>query len=311
MLSIAVCTRNRPHHLDAWLAHMMISVINSAHHPIIIIDQSAIAVQRTWPANITYVHMPTRGLARARNIALQHCTTPYILFTDDDCRPSHDWIIRAHECITADPAVTVWFGQVWPSGTDYTLQQYPTHAGHISWASRGDGAVCHALRIDDQPFRTSQPIAVLERLGHGNHMLIQCDALRHIGGFASWLGAGAWLASGEDVDMALRMLTHGHPCAFAPSLHLIHDAWVLPAEHARLMQRYDTGMIALHIAHAWRANQVARDYLYFRIKEAISTLSITTHTSNATTPVPRWRRIVAIIHGLIGGIGLIILRRSS
>lgn len=307
MVTIALCTRNRPHHRIAWVAHMA-HVIDSNQHPILIIDQSDIAANGEWPPHITYIHASTRGLAQARNLALAHCTTPYILFTDDDCRPAHDWLIRAHECIATDPTVAVWFGQTWPSGTDYTLHHYQTNAGQTTWASRDDGAVCHALRIDDQPFCTNQPVAVLERLGHGNHMLIRCDLLRRIGGFESWLGAGAWLESGEDVDMTLRMLSHGYPCAFAPSLHIIHDAWVMPAAHAWLSQRYDTGMIALHIAHAWRANQVARDYLYFRLKEAKHALTSIQTKSLTTTPVPRWRRIMAIGHGIIGGIGLILKR---
>lgn len=308
MLSIALCTRNRPSHLHAWVAHMLTHVIDSTHHPILIIDQSDSAAPDYWPAHITYVHTQTRGLAHARNIALHLCTTPYILFTDDDCRPAHDWLIQAHQCIAADPEVAVWFGQTWPSGADYTLHQYNTHAGHTTWATRSDGAVCHALRIDDQPFRTNHPVAVLEHLGHGNHMLIRREPLRRIGGFDPWLGAGSWLASGEDVDMTLRMLTFGYPCAFAPQLHLIHDAWVMPAEHARLSQRYSTGMIALNVAHAWRANQIARDYLCFRLNEAIHTLTLSTRAPTTSSPVPRWRHIVAIGHGLIGGIGLILRR---
>jgi GT2 family glycosyltransferase len=305
MISIALCTRNRPQHCDAWIAHMA-NVYDSKRHQILIIDQSNVSLNRAWPTHITYVHTPTRGLSLARNLAIQHCTTPYILFTDDDCRPAHDWLIQAHECITRDPAVAVWFGQAWPSGIDYTLHHYTTHAGQITWAMRSDGAVCHALRVDNTPFHTTQPIAILERLGHGNQMLINCAIARHIGGFDPWLGAGAWLHSGEDVDMTLRMLAHGHACAFAPTLQITHDAWVTPVVHARLTQRYGTGMIALHLAHAWRNNQVARDYLYFRLKEALHTTA-PTYTAPS---VPRWRHIVAILHGIIGGISLIVWRRA-
>jgi GT2 family glycosyltransferase len=306
MISIALCTRNRPQHLTTWLAHMA-EVHDSAKHPILIIDQSDVALNHSWPPHITYVHTPTRGLSHARNLAVQRCTTPYILFTDDDCRPAHDWIIHAHECISRDPTVAVWFGQAWPSGTAYTIHHYHTHAGQITWASRHDGATCHALRIDDQPFRTSHPVAVLERLGHGNQLLIHCDTLRQIGGFTSWLGAGAWLHSGEDVDMTMRMLAHGHVCAFAPTLRITHDAWVIPVEHARLVQRYNTGMLALHLFHAWQGNQVAYDYLRFRTKEATNAQKKPT-----TGPsVPRWRHLVAILHGFIGGIGLILRQMAS
>jgi GT2 family glycosyltransferase len=292
----------------------MAEVRDSDQHPILIIDQSDVALNHPWPPHITYVHTPTRGLAHARNLAVAHCTTPYLLFTDDDCRPDHDWLIRAHECITVAPDVAVWFGQAWPSGTDYTLHHYHTHTGHITWASRPDGSVCHALRIDDQTFRTNQPVAVLERLGHGNQLLLHCATIRHIGGFDPWLGAGAWLHSGEDVEMALRMLVHGHTCAFAPTLRITHDAWVTPTEHARLIQHYDTGMVALHLFYAWHGNKVASDYLHVRYQQVMSALCprfvAPPTTSSVTPPVPRWRHIVAILHGIIGGIGLILRRRG-
>lgn len=289
----------------------MADVHTSSNHPIIIIDQSDTVFTYPWPTYITYIHVPGRGLSLARNRAVQHCTTPYILFTDDDCRPTHDWIIQAHKCITTDPNVAAWFGQAWPSGTEYTLHHYQTHTGHITWATRYDGASCHALRIDNQPFHTHQPVAVLEHLGHGNQMLIHCATLKSIGGFNPWLGAGAWLQSGEDVDMALCMLSHGHACAFAPSLRIIHDAWIMPVEHARLIQRYSTGMIALHLYHAWQGMQIAYDYLHFRYKEATNSLYTAPRTVSSIPPVPRWRYLIAMLHGIIGGIGLILWRRSK
>jgi hypothetical protein len=204
--------------------------------------------------------------------------------------------------------VAVWFGQAWPSGSEYTLQHYQTQAGQITWATRHDGASCHALRIDNQAFRTHQPVAVLEHLGHGNQLLVQCATLKAIGGFEPWLGAGAWLHSGEDVDMTLRMLSHGHLCAFAPTLQITHDAWIMPAEQARLMQRYSTGMIALHLFHAWQGIPIAYDYLRFRYKEAANALHDAIRTDPPLPSVPRWRHIVALLHGIVGGIGLIIWR---
>lgn len=310
MISIALCTRNRPQHLATWIAHMA-DVCNSMQHTILIIDQSDVAVDQSWPNHIIYRHTQERGLARARNLAVAYCTTPYILFTDDDCRPALDWLISAHECITAAPEVAVWFGQAWPSGTDYTLHQYQTHAGNITWASRPDGSVCHALRIAEQPFRINQPVAVLEHLGHGNQLLLHCTTLRHIGGFNPWLGTGGWLHSGEDVEMALRMLTHGHTCAFAPTLRITHDAWVSPAENARLIQHYDTGMLALHLFHAWHGNHIAQNYLRMRYHAITNAIHAAPFVPSAAPPVPRWRYLMAILHGIIGGIGLILWRRGT
>ncbi|MBM4411996.1 MAG: glycosyltransferase [Chloroflexi bacterium] len=305
-ISIALCTRNRPHHLSAWMHHMH-TIMLSATHTIIIIDQSDIPLTQHWPAHITYVHTPHRGLARARNLALQYCTTPYILFTDDDCRPAPDWLLHAHACITRDPTVALWFGQATPSGSDYQLHDYPTHAGYTTWASRANGDICHAVRRATPPFRTVQPVAVLECLGHGNQMLMQCAVVRNLGGFHPWLGAGAWLLSGEDVDMAMRLLQHGYACAYTPTLHIIHDAWMTPAAHAHSAQHSSTGMIAVHVAHAWHHDPSAIAYLRFRWHHVFHQ----THTTSVASapPVPAWRRIIAIVHGIIGGMCLVVHAR--
>lgn len=303
MITIALCTRNRPQHLKAWINHLD-HIFDSEQHAIIIIDQSDVPYVHIWQPHITYIHSQTRGIAHARNLALATCVTPYILFTDDDCRPAQDWLQSAHRCIIDNPTVSLWFGQALPSGNDYTLHQHATHAGQLTWAERTDGAVCHALQNAHQPFHVSQPVAILEMLGHGNQMLMQCAHARHIGNFNPWLGVGAWIPSGEDVDFAMRLLVHGYQCAYTPTLRIIHDAWMMPAAFAQIDQRNTTGMIAIHMLHAWQGNTVAIAFLYAQLHHIVATLFRTTPPTNTTLP-RRWRHILAMVHGFIGGICLI------
>ncbi|MCW2652445.1 MAG: hypothetical protein QOE41_3943 [Mycobacterium sp.] len=54
---------------------------------------------------VTVVDNPRRHAAAGRNVALQRCTTEWVLFTDGDCRPGPTW---AHELMVAaadDPTV--------------------------------------------------------------------------------------------------------------------------------------------------------------------------------------------------------------
>jgi glycosyltransferase involved in cell wall biosynthesis len=37
-----------------------------------------------WPANVSVRPLPERGVTRSRNAAIEHCTTPWLWFMDDD-----------------------------------------------------------------------------------------------------------------------------------------------------------------------------------------------------------------------------------
>ncbi len=319
MLSIAVCTRNRPHRLRQWLAAL--AHLDGIHAtPIVVIDQSTQANPPHTPLTITYQHTTTRGLSRARNLALNVATTRYVAFCDDDCVPRHDWIYQLQRII-AECAPAIAFGATWPSGApdSYALQYAHTHAGHTVWALRHDGHGCGALQIAPHAHYAHHELPILETFGQGNNMLIERNIARTHGGFHPWLGAGAWLQAGEDVDVALGMLRRGALVIYQPTQVVWHDAWQHPADLARHEHGYTTGMIATHLWHAWHGSTVARDYLRWRVHQLQATLfgDRTPTSSSSTLPTPsaprtwRWkfRRIWAIGMGIIGGVALIVGRR--
>ena len=319
MLSIAVCTRNRPHRLQQWLAQIArLDGINTT--PIIVIDQSEHVATPTTSLTITYQHTPTRGLARARNLALSVATTRYVAFCDDDCLPRYDWIHQLQRIIT-DCAPAIAFGATWPSGDPqgYTIQHAHTYAGHTAWARRHDGHACGALQLAPQAHSARHELPILETFGQGNNMLVErAMALTH-GGFHPWLGAGAWLQAGEDVDIALGMLRRGALVTYQPTQVVWHDAWQSISDLAYHEHGYTTGMIATHLWHAWHDSTVARDYLRWRMHQLWSTLGARTSSSSSPLPQPsasrtwRWglRRIWALSSGVVGGLALIGWRRWS
>lgn len=317
MLSIAVCTRNRPLRLQRWLQQIaLIEGITTT--PIIVIDQSTHAVQPHTGLPIIYRHTATHGLARARNLALHTATTRYVAFCDDDCLPRHDWIHQISRIIVEDaPAMA--FGATWPSGhpNGYTIQQAHTHAGYTAWALRHDGYACGALQLAPHACSARHELPILETFGQGNNMLIDRDmALAH-GGFHPWLGAGSWLKAGEDVDSALGMLRRGARVSYRPTMVVWHDAWQSAVHLAYHEHGYTTGMIATHLWHAWHGSAVARDYLRWRIRQLCATVSPRAHAPTPALPVPsaprswRWafQRMWAIGVGIVGGMALIGWRR--
>jgi hypothetical protein len=313
LLTLAVCTRNRPHRLQAWVDHIQhLSITSSVH--ILIIDQSDAPATITTDLPIRYHPTTTRGLSQARNLALQLVDTTYIAFCDDDCLPTSTWLTHTTSALHQDDPAML-FGATYPSGnpSTYRLHHAPTWAGHTTWAERSDGWCCTALCTHTDAFRSTTPVPILECFGQGNNMVIRCDIVRQLGGFHPWLGAGAWLAAGEDVDMALLVLAHHQLVVYAPQVVIYHDAWMPAPNIASLEHGYTTGMLAVHLWHAWHGSTVARAYLRWRLQQILQHTSPTKQTP--AHPVPMrpvgWRRqrISALLKGLIGGLCLIIWRR--
>lgn len=302
LLSIAVCSRNRPQQLQVWWRH--IGTLAGSHTtPIIVINQSDVVPILANAANLTIIHRPGRGLAHARNLALSVATTPYVAFCDDDCRPEHDWLVAIATVIHQHPEVALLYGAVWPSGADYQLHHHHTHAGSTVWASRRDGLVCSALRIAPTATRYTHPVAPLECLGQGNNMIVARAAVQQWGGFQPWLGAGAWLQAGEDVEITLRLLDHGALCMYDPQIRLRHDAWQSPATLTSAEHGYSVGMWAVHVWYALKGVAVAREYLRFRLYTAQKTIGASDETAKRSRSF-LWARGWAIAKGIGGGISL-------
>src|SRR5688500_16601661 len=92
-VTVAICTRDRPETLEGCIESlkrldypaMEILVVNNSRNPYPTED----LCER---AGVTYINVSKAGLSRARNAAIAVATTPWIAFTDDDCRPEPNWL---------------------------------------------------------------------------------------------------------------------------------------------------------------------------------------------------------------------------
>ena len=306
MLTVGMATRNRPHHLAAWLTHIA-TISGGDRVPIIVVDQSDEPSSLRMAANVSYVHRPGKGLAIARNLIIATAQTAAVAFCDDDCRPAHDWLVVGTNLIAEHPDVMVWFGTTFPSGGDARIHSAYTHAGSTAWASRPDGYVCQALRPSTQSFVTQEPCAILELLGQGNNMLVRITPGHS---FEPLLGAGAIGASGEDVEYTLRMLCTGFSCAYDTRLVMIHDAWMTPGVSARAGHAATIGMLAAHVWYAWYGNHVARNEVAFRLRLRAAIIPAGFYASPQLKHECSWyiRELYALVWGCMLGCWLAIRR---
>lgn len=275
--------------------------------PVLIIEQSAVATPLPSYPWMTHLHVPGRGLSRARNHALCVIHTPFVAFCDDDCLPTPSWIGAMRTAIAAAPDVTVITGSTWPSGAIYMLHAHHTNTGYTTWASRDDDRCCTALHVAPHAADVRHPVPILEVLGQGNNMVVARERALALGGFHPWLGAGAWLHAGEDVEFILRALCAQQRCIYEPHMRLVHDAWHHPDQLARTEHGYTVGMLAVHGWYALRGVAMARAYMVFRFDQLWRTARTTHATTTPTRPRHwRWQRAVAWGHGLLGAVLLTI-----
>ncbi len=93
-LTIAICTLNRPKQLKSCLE----SIIPQKNNlKIIIVDndyqKSALPIFKQFNQRLSAIYycQPSKNISKARNLAIQKCTTQFLAFIDDDCQLSSNW----------------------------------------------------------------------------------------------------------------------------------------------------------------------------------------------------------------------------
>jgi GT2 family glycosyltransferase len=146
-------------------------------------------------------YTPPSGPAEKRNAAWRQARAPVIAFTDDDCRPTPDWLERLLVAARANPGCIV------------------------QGATRPDPDEAMILRA--APHARSQMIDPPDPWAQTCNILYPRRLLDELGGFDERLPAPA----GEDTDLALRASDRGASLVAAPdsvTYHAVEDVW-LPA----------------------------------------------------------------------------------
>ncbi len=231
-VSLIICTRNRCQQLARCLSAVRCIAFERPWELIIVdngsVDDTAGFIRefvRTAPFPVTYVLEPRPGLGCARNAGLRNSSGEILAFTDDDCYPAHDFL-----------------EQVWLGFRDLSV-------GYITGR-----VMLHDPSDSPQTINELKaPLTFPGRYFHrpadvlGANMAFRRRVLLQLDGFDPLFGAGALLASGEDLDAAGRASAAGWIGQYRPEVVVSHHHGRKASDLTRLRKAYDIGRGAYHM----------------------------------------------------------------
>jgi len=232
-VTVCICTRNRGDSILATLQSLVASTYSA--FDVVIVDQStnddtarAVAKATAGDERFRYVRSATVGLSVARNIAIGRARGPIIAFTDDDCEVSQDWLSVLVDCFSQYPDVGEVCGTVQAAPFDLAIGVIPNF-------------MVQRKEVIRPPRRSG---------GIGANMAFRLEALQVAGPFDELLGAGTRLWSGEDVDMAYRVLRAGYSVIKTPDAFVLHNGFRSWDQGGRaLVRRSYISLAAVYMKH--------------------------------------------------------------
>ena len=219
LVTVAVCTRNRPDDLRQCLAALQelqytrvdLLVVDNAPSD----DRTEQLVRREFPA-VRYVREDRPGLDWARNRAIAECRGDILAYTDDDVIVDARWVSALVDTFAADSQVMAVTGLVIPHELETSAQRlFETYGGF------GRGFARRWYRAD-----TAQPVAPVHagagKFGTGANMAFRRTIFDRIGPFDPALDVGTCTNGGGDLEMFFRILKHGHTLVYEPAAIVRH-----------------------------------------------------------------------------------------
>jgi GT2 family glycosyltransferase len=213
--SVIVCTRNGGKRIAACLR--AIRKLEGADFETIVVDDgstdgTAALVAEHFP-EVRLIQIPPSGLSAARNAGADAASGDILAFTDDDCEPDHEWLVRIDRAFH-DPEIAAAGGPNLPP---------PARNAQEAMIRAAPGAPSHVL-LDD---------IHAEHLP-GCNIAVRSEVFRSVGGFDP-----VFRTAGDDVDFCWRLTDAGHRLGFVPGAFVWH--WRRPSIRAFLRQQIGYG----------------------------------------------------------------------
>lgn len=180
---------------------------------------------------VRYVHSPTTGLSRARNVALRTAEQATAVLIDDDMFVERNWLAELLAGLPATPRAVA-TGRV------------------LAAPDEGSGGTVPAAALveRDTPevFRGPQSIDPVP----GANVALPRELVLELGGYDERLGAGTRFAAADDNDMGFRLLAVGCEVHHVPAAVVLHRAWRSRSELLRQRWGYGRGKGAFYAKHA-------------------------------------------------------------
>lgn len=229
--SIVIPTRDRSVQLRACLDAVQHLAFPRDRFEVIVVDDGgrepldALVSPFLQSMSLRVCEHPGRGPASARNAGAAVARGAYLAFTDDDCAPAADWLLRLREAMARNP------GKLVGGRTVNALADVP-----CSTASQLllDYLYAYYNRApDDATFLASCNVAV------------PAERFRELGGFdASYPRAAA-----EDRDLCARWRQRGFGMVYAEHAVVYHRHRLSLADFCRQHANYGQGAFRFHRTH--------------------------------------------------------------
>lgn len=250
MISVVVCTRDRPAELARCLASL--SRLEASADDVVVVDNAPrddAARQAVAATPFRYVREERPGLDRARNRGIAEARHDVIAFTDDDVEVEPGWL-GALKAAFADPRVAGVTGRVLPAVQETPAQRLFQLYGN--GMDKGD-------RPRDFDGSALQPTELLraQDVGVGACMAFRRSALEAIGGFDPALDVGTPAAGAGDLDVFHRLLRAGLLLRYDPAARVRHHHR-RDLEGLRRQIRHNGRSYGVYLMKIWRDGRMPR-----------------------------------------------------
>jgi GT2 family glycosyltransferase len=267
-------------------------------------DETGAIVRSLADSRVRYIRTSSRGLGRARNVAIEAARGEVILFTDDDCITTAHWIEDVLEAFESHPQVSAVFGKVLGYGQpgDGVVHHLVRKAhGTGTYATRRDGRRCEAVVGFERPRVFRSVCAPHQNVGSGNNMGLKKRRLAAIGGFCPLLGPGARLRNSDDTEFIYRMLRHGHRVLYSPKPLVYHNRWLDKTEHLCLEKTQTLGKAAVYTFYRLKGDRLAGALLCDKLRALLAAIRRSGSRGERASQVDVLR---CYLLGVLGGVYL-------
>lgn len=257
-ISVIIATKNRPTDIRRCLQSLENSVYKNFE--VIVADQSdnPNQINKTdYPGvpQLLSINTPEGGKAAAINEAIKKARGDMLVFTDDDCVVSRQWLSIIDRVATKQPVHSAFFGKTRP------------HEPH-----KHAGLICPSTFTKSVRSIISSPRPHFLHIGFGNNMAIRASAIASSGGFKSWLGPGSIGNNAEDAEMALRLLIQHHTILYEPTMIVFHNRWITANQMRSQYRSYTCGETACYGYFFFQGFAFASPVLISNIKTTLRQL---------------------------------------
>jgi len=204
LLSVVMCTCNRPRQLAEFLAFMAVQTMDRADFELVIVDDGSTPpvapVLEPFLAQLSLrpFRQANAGVARARNAGVRRARGRFVAFVDDDNQPPPDWLEKLAARCRRDGDALI--------------------GGRTLNALASNPYARASQLILDAAYRWHNDGPAGPRFFHGGNMAVAREAFLEVGGFDPRYGR----AGAEDRGFCACWAAGGGRLVYAPEIVVFH-----------------------------------------------------------------------------------------